>query len=703
MIYIYKKIFALLLLIVGANCCTAQLAGIYTIPGSFSTVASAVTSLNAVGVSGNVVFNVAAGSIENAPVGGIILQYNGVPLANQSNAAQTVIFQRSGAGVNPIINAYTGTQPNTSLTFLDGIVKIVGVDYVTFDGIDVSEIAGNTTSTTWMEMGYGLLRVSNTDGTQNCKIKNCTVTLNNGNNLSWAGGFVGSIGIFSGPITNISTTLLNTTGASVAGANSNNVFYSNTIQNVCSGIILQGIADAISPYSFYDQSNFAGDVLGGNTIQNYKTYGVYCKYQNNVSVLYNAIDNDAGGGLPAISSVYGVYHDLSINTSPVVRFNYVSLNLSTGALYSATCADVYDKSSGTGTVTISNNTLTLTGGLAGNVISFYCIYRPSVAATNALVVENNNFRNIEVSYNTPGIFYLFYNQINDISSLSFNSNFTSGTAPPYVDITVGSALCSAYGYVNSSAGLSVGTVNINNNTFTEFAMNMGNTFYMFNETGGNPTNTFTKTISNNIVKNVNIIVSTFLGIGGYKGGGLLTFNNNLVENISGADVIWATNIGSNTNFNIYDNIVTNIIANNSFRGLYTSSNSYGTMRNNNIYDLHVFLSSPPGTSQGIRCESLPITSTTTIKNNNVYDLSTDGTNAMALHGISCQGLDGGVVNIYNNLVSELSVTNSSTGNNALIGISALRSNYNIYFNTIALGYGTALTSGDPNFGVAGVL
>ena len=192
-----------------------------------------------------------------------------------------------------------------------------------------------------MEFGYGLLRVSNTNGTQNCVIKNSTIGLNNSHITNWGAlGASGSIGIFSGPINNLAITALAPAGATIVGANSNNKFYSNTISNVTSGIFVLGIADVTFPYSFYDQSNFAGDVLAGNTIQNYKTYGVYCKYQNNISVLYNAIDNDAAGGIAAPSSVYGVYHDLSINTSPVVKFNNVSLNYGVSP---GTCAAVYDK------------------------------------------------------------------------------------------------------------------------------------------------------------------------------------------------------------------------------------------------------------------------------------------------------------------------------------------------------------------------
>ena len=85
----------LILGLLGNSACNAQLNGIYTIPGSYPNITSAVNDLNAVGVSGNVTFNIVAGYTENAPVGGIVLQYaGGVAVANQSNAAQTVVFQK---------------------------------------------------------------------------------------------------------------------------------------------------------------------------------------------------------------------------------------------------------------------------------------------------------------------------------------------------------------------------------------------------------------------------------------------------------------------------------------------------------------------------------------------------------------------------------------------------------------------------------
>src|SRR5216684_2116496 len=51
----------------------AQLSGAYSIPGSYSTIAAAVTDLNTVGVSGAVTITVAASYTETAPAGGYLL------------------------------------------------------------------------------------------------------------------------------------------------------------------------------------------------------------------------------------------------------------------------------------------------------------------------------------------------------------------------------------------------------------------------------------------------------------------------------------------------------------------------------------------------------------------------------------------------------------------------------------------------------
>jgi len=189
-----------------------QLSGTYNIPaGTYTTIAAAITALNAQGVgAGGVTFNVAAGYTEafSSPTAGYITT-NTATLANQ------IIFQKSGAGANPVITAGTGTGT------MDAIICFNGVKYITFDGIDVSENSGNTTTTTQMEWGYTLLKVSGTQGSQNITIKNCGITLNKTNTVTY--------GIYSNNHTIASTTQLTVTAAS--GQNANNKFYNNTIAN----------------------------------------------------------------------------------------------------------------------------------------------------------------------------------------------------------------------------------------------------------------------------------------------------------------------------------------------------------------------------------------------------------------------------------------------------------------------------------------
>ena len=80
------------LLVCGMNSLHAQLSGTLSVPsGTYPTVLSAVTALNAQGVgAGGVTFNIAAGYTETVPVGGIIMTATGT-------VANPIVFQKSGA------------------------------------------------------------------------------------------------------------------------------------------------------------------------------------------------------------------------------------------------------------------------------------------------------------------------------------------------------------------------------------------------------------------------------------------------------------------------------------------------------------------------------------------------------------------------------------------------------------------------------
>ncbi len=126
----------------------SQLTGPKSIPGNYATIEAAIADLNAVGVGpGGVIFNVAAGHTETftVPTAGRILV--------SGTAANTIVFQKSGAGANPLITAaLNGTG------IYDGIIVLGGTDYITFDGISLQENSGNATDTTRMEWGYALLK-----------------------------------------------------------------------------------------------------------------------------------------------------------------------------------------------------------------------------------------------------------------------------------------------------------------------------------------------------------------------------------------------------------------------------------------------------------------------------------------------------------------------------------------------------------------
>ncbi|MFZ4400216.1 MAG: hypothetical protein ACOYO1_09295, partial [Bacteroidales bacterium] len=225
-----KKTFIFILTgVLFITCSFAQLTGTKTVGtgGNYATIEAAITALNASGVGGGgVIFNVVPGHTESftGPTKGTITATGTV--------ANPIVFQKSGLGTNPKITAGTGAS-----TTADGIIKIAGGDYITFDGIDLAEKSGNLTATTRMEWGYALVKASATDGAQYNTIKNCTVTLNKAN--------ITSVGIYGGNHIATSTTAL--TVSNVSGSNSNNTIENCKVTNSYIGISLNGFNDPTAP------------------------------------------------------------------------------------------------------------------------------------------------------------------------------------------------------------------------------------------------------------------------------------------------------------------------------------------------------------------------------------------------------------------------------------------------------------------------
>lgn len=309
--------------------------GNYSIPGCFPTVAAAAAYLNANGVSGagTVQFDVASGHVETAPSTGILL--NGVGTAGNlatGTASTAIVFKKNGAGTNPRIIAPLWTAGvNTN-----GIIKIIGGDYITFDGFTLEENSGNTVVTpgvtnTMTEIGFGLFLGSNVNGAQHNTIQNSTITLN--------ANYPNSIGIFSTSSSSAGNAALS--AASSAGTNSFNTIQSNSISGAAYGIyfICQPITAAV---------NETGNVFGGAnaTLGNTITFG-------------NAITSTASWTRFSGAAQAGIVYRNGANFT--AQYNTItSLPLS----YQTGCSGIFVSSGNDPvgvvyTATISNNTISV--------------------------------------------------------------------------------------------------------------------------------------------------------------------------------------------------------------------------------------------------------------------------------------------------------------------------------------------------------
>lgn len=270
----------------------AQLTGTKTIPGDYATVAAAIADLNAVGVGGGgVTFNVIAGHTETFASSATGL------ITVSGTMADPIVFQKSGVGNNPLITAGVGTSSGAGAGAVDAIIMITGGDYITFDGINLTENPANLDATTKMEAGYALVKASKTapvNGCQYITIRNCSVSLS-----KYTVNTTQTTGIYAG--NHISTEGINITFTEVADALNNCKFYNNTIYNVSNGIKISGGNVAID---IYDNNNEIG-VDGANAITDFNIYGINTRYQRNLKVANSAISTTAAG--ITNQQIYGIY------------------------------------------------------------------------------------------------------------------------------------------------------------------------------------------------------------------------------------------------------------------------------------------------------------------------------------------------------------------------------------------------------------
>jgi hypothetical protein len=577
----------------------AQLSGAYSVPATFTSIAAAVASLNTAGVSAAVTINIAAGYTETAPVGGYTL---GAIVG--ASATNSITFQKSGSGVNPLVSAYTGTATPAS-GVQDGVWWLIGSDYITIDAIDITD--PNTSNPGTMEFGYGLYKASATDGCQFNTIKNCVITLNRINNAASAGPVTeGSRGIDVMNATAASNTVALTV-TSASGSNSNNKFYANTIQNCNIGIAVIGFA-APTPFTLADTGNDIGGASAGTG---------------------NMIINFGGGGTTSAAAGIRTLAQYGLNVS----FNVINSNNGSGVNHGAILRGIYLNTAVSANASVNNNTVTVSSGGTTQQLTGIENASGSTAATNTIAINNNLITNCTYTGSTTGVFYAIWNNGASPNVLSISNNTVSNNSTTQ-------ASGNLFNIYNS--GSVNGIININNNVVSLGTFNAASTSITYAgiyNSAGNAATTLNVTANN-------IKDGTFSGATGGTGAGYLIYNS-------------TTQSLTNMVGNIFD--VAAIKSSGSFYFIYNSNGTPNSIASGNIIATPFSKTVAGGTVYGYYNFGSPGSGTATISGNLYSGVTLTG--ATVFYGIYQATSVNQTENVNNNTVS-----NITGGTSAVYGI-----------------------------------
>lgn len=520
--------------------------------GSYSRLKTAIDSINAKPVTGNIIINISA-NFTDTLTSKILLTASG-------NANMNIIIQKSGIGANPKLISYVGGN-STANAIADGFFVLSGSDYVTIDGLDLVERTTNTTPTTAMEFGYALLKSSAINGCQHNTIKNCNITLTRLNNS--AAGYNGSTGIIVLNNTYNSTSTVSVSDKS--GSNSYNVFSGNKISNCNNGFFLSGFADAAFPFLFSDDGfGDSYNQLIGNEIKNYggggnnPSYGSYVLNQWSLNCKNNTIINNDGNGINHAGLLRGIYLGSVNQGSVICKSNVVKLH---SAAAGGNCYGIESLAGNNGLtneVVIDSNEIDILYDIAGSQIITGINHNASVAnlwirhnVFNIMSNSNASISAISINGNIANTIKIDSNTIDTISVL-----FTGATSSNkrFLNCTGGSASCN-----KSMTGNTFNTV-----LFDNTGNHTGEVAYIYNS--GEAQNTIIKKnkATNHSIKTngqVFLIYNSFVNtIEGNR-----TVSENYFENIArtgtGSNGIICYNdntSGNTTNYNLQNNVFKNI-------------------------------------------------------------------------------------------------------------------------------------------------
>jgi hypothetical protein len=676
------------------NTAIANFSGNYYIPSTcYPTVANFITALNTATVTGAITVNVAAGHIETAPIGGFNITQTGT-------VANPIVFQKFGAGANPTITAF---NPQTSGQFFDGIIKLIGADYITFDGFTLQENPLNTTilsgTNNMTEWGIALLQGSATNGSQNNTIQNCTISLNK--------TYSNTYGVYSS-VRHAPTTPATASDISNAttAPNKNNKFYSNNISNVNMGIVFIGSGVAANQ----DTGNDIGGNLTttGNVITNWGTSGaanpptsmsgtVFCIFVSNQvgeNVSYNTITSSAISAPSATRAIFKEYGTSpSLTGTSNINNNTITLTNSTNA---TSFEVIRSQSSASSSISININNNTLLNCTTTAVSASNTIVGISNGSTASTLNINNNIIKGTTSTATSSGFTGISNSGAVTTAININGNqignssgnaitfsaATSGTVKA-IENSGGGAACALSiqtndirGIVNSVAATGAQTYiantattlsqNISFNTFTNLSIRTSGAVSFIND-GVNVSATGSKNINNNSIVTAfanagSGSLTLYLDNSSSVAGAVINNNNNNFSNI--------TNIGSATGWQNYDGgAPTKNINGNTFNNWNLGSSSIDVLNVNFFGGVTSSVSNniitnitTTGSINGLTLGNTNVATTLTVTNNAINNLvSSSVVNGLVSSSPSTAST---TTNITSNPINTL----STSGNNALRGI-----------------------------------
>ena len=472
------------------------LTGVKTIPGSYATLAAAITDLNTQGVgAGGVTFNLNVGEI--APAGGYVIGDVGSAVLTTASAANPIVFNGGG-------NTITANPGLTLGNLNDAIFKLIGADWVTINGFVMQENAANTVTTpatanNMTEWGVALLYATATDGATNNTISGNTISLNR--------TYTNSFGVYSNVRHTAAapTTTADITAAS--GANINNKVYNNNISNVNLPISFVGSTTV----AFMDTGNELGGAASGQG-NNITNWGGALSLSSYVSVS---------------ASIFGIYSNNEIGVT-------ISRNsLTSAAIASATATRGifldYTGTSPTGTFTnnVNVNTVTVTNSTSS---TFEMIRSQGITTLNSPTTININ-NNSVLNCSTPGSFIGIVNSsIPGVLSMTLNvvrGHSLSGTTSAFTGVqntgavsntinlntnNIGDGTAGAVTFTVASSGAVLGVSNTGGAATAALTMNSNNIQGIVHSVAGtsahtyliNSATTLSQSITSNTFTNLNV-------------------------------------------------------------------------------------------------------------------------------------------------------------------------------------------------------